>query len=451
VAAVAEVQLVIVEGPNTGRDFDLAGSLIVGRGEDAGIVIDDDEASRRHASLSSTGDSVLVQDLGSTNGTFVNGERISSPEPARGGDRIRIGNTVFEVRALTQATRLGTAIPDEPADEPPDVQATAIGHSIPAEEPVETQATAVGHAVPDPGSPPPGGPGAPPPPGSPGAPPAAGGPGAPPADSGGEPESPLSESFPPPFGSPAGADPPPAGPPPPSFPPPTAAPPPGQPPSGYPPPPGPPGGLAPPGQPPAPWGGAPPGGFGAYPIAYDVEYPHQGIARWRPFLHYIMAFPHLFVLLFLGIGAFFAFAGAWLAILFTGRYPRGIFDFLVGYQRWSARVSGFVYLLTERYPDFTLADDPTYPIHLSIRYPESGIARWRVLLQGIMAFPHFFVLWFLGIAAGFAAFIAAIAIIFTRRYPPELFNFIVGWQRWTQRATGFALLMTEEYPPFGLT
>jgi hypothetical protein len=191
-------------------------------------------------------------------------------------------------------------------------------------------------------------------------------------------------------------------------------------------------------------------GFGAYPIEFEADYPQEGIANWRPLLHWIMAWPQLFVLFFVWIAAFFAFLGAWFAILFTRRYPPGIFNFIVGVQRWGARVTAFQYWFTERYPPFSTDDDPSYPIRFRARYPEGGIARWRPLLQWLMAIPHFFVLWFVSIGGFVALVIAFFAILFTGKYPPALFDFIAGWQRWTQRVTGYSLLMTEEYPPFSL-
>jgi hypothetical protein len=105
--------------------------------------------------------------------------------------------------------------------------------------------------------------------------------------------------------------------------------------------------------------------------------------------------------------------------------------------------------MTEEYPPFSLGEDP-YPVRARYQYPEQGISRWRPFLQGILAIPHFIVLYFLGIAAGIAFFIAWFAILFTKKYPPGLFNFIVGYFRWQTRVVAFMLLMTEEYPPFEL-
>ena len=89
----------------------------------------------------------------------------------------------------------------------------------------------------------------------------------------------------------------------------------------------------------------------------DIDYPDvpQDLNRWLPLVKWFLAIPHFIVLAFLGIGAFFAIVIAWFAILFTGRYPRGLFDYVVGVGRWGLRVSAYAILLTtDRYPPFSL-------------------------------------------------------------------------------------------------
>jgi hypothetical protein len=184
-------------------------------------------------------------------------------------------------------------------------------------------------------------------------------------------------------------------------------------------------------------------------VEYEADYPEGGIAWWRPLLHGIMLIPHMFVLFFVGLAAACVFVYAWFAILFTGRYPRGAFDFIAGVARWSVRVTGFSYWMTERYPPFSMGDDRSYPIRIRFRYPEEGIANWRPLAHWIMLLPHFFLLWFVGIGVFFALVFTFFAIVFTRVYPPGAFQFIAGAQRWNARVAGYYLLMTEEYPPFG--
>ncbi len=92
----------------------------------------------------------------------------------------------------------------------------------------------------------------------------------------------------------------------------------------------------------------------------QLEFPYpdaqRGLNRWRPLVKWFLAIPHYFVLFFLYIGVFFVVIVAWFAILFTGRYPRGIFDYVEGVIRWHNRVIGYAFILvTDQYPPFRLA------------------------------------------------------------------------------------------------
>jgi hypothetical protein len=93
-------------------------------------------------------------------------------------------------------------------------------------------------------------------------------------------------------------------------------------------------------------------------LRLDIAYPDvpNDLNRWLPLVKWFLAIPHYVVLAFLGIAAFFCIVFAWFAILFTGRYPRGLFDFVVGVGRWGVRVSAYAFLLvTDRYPPFSLS------------------------------------------------------------------------------------------------
>ena len=431
---MAEVRLVAVSGPSEGKEFELSGAATVGRDQSAGIVIDDAEASRRHASVSVEGLAVTVEDLGSTNGTFVNGQRISAAQTLSQGDKLRIGTTVFEVQVAAddevQATRVGTALPDLD-----DIQVTAprqvpdFAKDPPPEDVIISDR---GPLLPNPPVAPDAAPPEPPPFAAP-APLAATN--APP------PSSTPPPSFAPP--PPAAADPF-AGPPPSAAAPPGAGAPPPAPAFGGPPPP-------PYGSQPAPYGGGgPPAAPGSgYPAQLEIDYPQNGIARWRVFFQGWLAIPHFFALFFVAFAAYFAFVGVWFSIVFTKKYPPGLFNFITGVLRWSSRVSGYVYLMTEQYPPFSTADEP-YPIRARFQYPQNGIARWRPFFQGLLAFPHFVVLYFLAIGAGLAFVFAWFVILFTGKYPPGVFNFIAGVMRWQTRVSAYMMLMTEEYPPFEL-
>ena len=131
------MKIVIKEGPNAGQELELEGSIVLGRDPaTASFVVDDPEASRRHASIVPGEASVTVEDLGSTNGTFVNGQRISGTAEAHAGDEVRVGNTVIEVQSSVEVTRM-SPIPEPAADD-----ATAIGTPVPEEAAPEPEPAA---------------------------------------------------------------------------------------------------------------------------------------------------------------------------------------------------------------------------------------------------------------------------------------------------------------------
>jgi len=143
------------------------------------------------------------------------------------------------------------------------------------------------------------------------------------------------------------------------------------------------------------------------------------------------------------------FAATALMIIFRQRYPRWWFDFSREMTRFGARVGAYLFLLTDQYPS-TVEEQS---VHLEIDYPEveTDLNRWMPLVKWLLAIPHYFVLFFLGIAAFFAVILAWFAILFTGQYPRNLFDFIVGVGRWGLRVEAYAiLLVTDVYPPFKL-
>ena len=195
------------------------------------------------------------------------------------------------------------------------------------------------------------------------------------------------------------------------------------------------------------------------------------LSRWLWLVKWLLIVPHLFVLFFLWIAFAALSVVAFFSILFTGSYPRSIFEFNVGVLRWTWRVSYYSYsaLGTDRYPPFTLADVHDYPAHLDIAYPER-LSRGLVLVKWwLLAIPQYLVVgifvggaatawsgdnrgttWDSGGLVGLLVVIAAVVLAFTGRYPPSLFELVLGLNRWVVRVVAYAALMTDTYPPFRL-
>jgi hypothetical protein len=184
----------------------------------------------------------------------------------------------------------------------------------------------------------------------------------------------------------------------------------------------------------------------AYPAALEIGYPAE-LSRWLIFVKWILSIPHWIVLSFLFLGAFFVGLYAFFAVLFTGRWPRGAFDYLVGTYRWLVRVMAYSQLMVDPYPPFSLADDPGYPVRVQIEYPER-MDRWRPLVQWLLAFPYLLIAGALYWLLGILTIIAFFTILFTRQIPRGLFELMVPAMRWNLRGAAYAYFMTSRYPPF---
>jgi Domain of unknown function (DUF4389) len=186
-----------------------------------------------------------------------------------------------------------------------------------------------------------------------------------------------------------------------------------------------------------------------YPARFDVEYPER-LSRWKIFLKWLFAIPHFIIIYLLQIvGGLMVFV-AFFAILFTKKWPRGMFDFMVQIQRWTMNTVTYALTLErDEYPPFS-GDAGEYPVTLELDYDED-LSRWMIFVKWLLVIPHLLVLVFLFIAAYVVVFIAFFAILFTARYPRGMFDFVTGVLRWSIRVNAYAQwLMTDRYPPFSL-
>ena len=251
-------------------------------------------------------------------------------------------------------------------------------------------------------------------------------------------------------------------------------------------------------------------GLSDYPIDVRFDYPPRSSRGWAALTIVLWKFlallPHLFVLFFLDIAQMVVAFVAQLAVAVTGEYPPGMFAFVAGVLRWNTRVSAFVFSLTDRYPPFTL-DHADYPVDLAIERPAQSNrlyalftalvevvfvaalialfvhfigdvvrstsaapiggsagtsspssppfgfnlpnAGWTgLLLRQIAALPHLIVLGILGIVAFFIWFVVQWVILFRAVYPRSMFDLSAGIMRWQARVSGYALGLSDRYPPF---
>ena len=241
----------------------------------------------------------------------------------------------------------------------------------------------------------------------------------------------------------------------------------------------------------------------AYPLEIRGDLSPE-LSRWLWLVKWILAIPHFIVLIFLSIAALVVWFIAWWAILFTARYPQWMFNFIVGVMRWWWRVSFYaVYPLgTDRYPPFSLASNDDYPADLYVEYPEQ-LSRVKVIFKWwLLAIPHYIVLTFfvgagvlldnaikeigigigvlqygieegdeagvelgtglieMGVSnltlaiffaiglAGTLALFAMIRLLFKGNYPLDIFELIMGLERWAYRVSGYVALLYDDYPPF---
>jgi uncharacterized protein DUF4389 len=192
------------------------------------------------------------------------------------------------------------------------------------------------------------------------------------------------------------------------------------------------------------------------------------LSRWLWLVKWLLLIPHYMILLGLWIAFVVTTLVAYVAVLFTGRYPQAIFAFNVGVLRWSWRVNyyGYQALGTDRYPPFTLADVADYPARLYIEAP-ARLPRWLPLVAWLFAVPHLLLVaaltgpatWQFRDGAASSAplgavslglLIAGISLLFTGRYPRGLYDLLLGIARWSLRTIAYLALLTDRYPPLRL-
>ena len=197
-----------------------------------------------------------------------------------------------------------------------------------------------------------------------------------------------------------------------------------------------------------------------YPARLNIDYQRH-LGRWSTLFRIILIIPIAIIATILvggisgGVNTGAGIVGALfivtlLMILFRQRYPRWWFDFVYALNRFTTRVTAYLFAITDRYP----STEDEQNVHLELDYPDvkRDLNRWLPLVKWLLAVPHYIVLAFLYVALVFVVLIGWVATVIMGRYPRPLFDFVVGVLRWTLRVYAYAfLLVTDRYPPFSLS
>ncbi|MFN8161273.1 MAG: DUF4389 domain-containing protein [Solirubrobacterales bacterium] len=185
-----------------------------------------------------------------------------------------------------------------------------------------------------------------------------------------------------------------------------------------------------------------------YPITYEADYkrePNRVTTFFRP----ILAIPWLIVGVIYMIAAFFTHIAAWFVLVFTARYPEGLYNFNSGILRYMLRFYAFAYLQTDEWPPFGIGPDPTYPIRVQVAPREERQSRLKVFFRAILIIPAYIVVTVVSYIHTGAAYVAWLTIVFRGYQPAGVHNALNFTQSYFARTGGYFILLTDTYPPVG--
>jgi Domain of unknown function (DUF4389) len=185
----------------------------------------------------------------------------------------------------------------------------------------------------------------------------------------------------------------------------------------------------------------------SYPVTFEADYVERR-SRLSTFFRLILAIPVAIVLYVFGIVAWFAIVIAWFAIIITGRYPKGLYEFVADFTRFLARVTAYSVLLTDAYPPFNGSHEASYPVRMEFAGPLERYSRLKTLFRVILAIPIVILRYVINLLLEIGAFAGWIVIVITGKMPRGLFDVMVLANSYTARSDAYLYLLTETYPPF---
>jgi hypothetical protein len=185
----------------------------------------------------------------------------------------------------------------------------------------------------------------------------------------------------------------------------------------------------------------------SYPVIFEADYVERR-NRLTSFFRLILVIPVAIVLYVFGIVASIAILIAWFAIVITGRYPAGLYKFVADFNRFVARVTAYAVQLSDAYPPFSGADDPSYPVRMQFSGALQSYSRLKTFFRIILAIPIMILRYVMGLLLEIGALAAWVVIVVTGKMPRGLFDLMVLANSYTARSDAYLYLLTETYPPF---
>jgi len=182
-------------------------------------------------------------------------------------------------------------------------------------------------------------------------------------------------------------------------------------------------------------------------VTFQADYVERR-SRLTVFFRLILDIPLFIWLYFYEIAAKVVVVVAWFAIVITGRYPRGLYDFVAGYVRFLARFTAYSMLLCDPYPSFGGSDDPAYPVRLEFAGPLARYSRLKTLFRIILEIPILILRSVMTLLLEIGAIAAWFVIVITGKMPRGLFDVMVLANSYTARSDAYINLLTQTYPPF---
>jgi Domain of unknown function (DUF4389) len=185
----------------------------------------------------------------------------------------------------------------------------------------------------------------------------------------------------------------------------------------------------------------------SYSVTFEVDYVKQR-SRLTAFFRLLLAIPLAIWLYIYTLVVSIALVIAWVAIVFTARYPRGLYEFVAGYTRFLARFTAYIALLCDPYPPFGGSDEDSYPVRMHFAGPLDHYSRLKTFFRGILAIPLVILRYVMNLLLEIGAVASWIVIVITGSMPRGLFDLMVLANSYMARSDAYLYLLTETYPPF---